>query len=48
MAPAAGLRIVDEDATGFRSGPAVRIQGEDEEAEDADDGATPLLSVVSV
>lgn len=38
MAPAVALRIVDEDATGFRSGPAVRMQGDDEDAEDADEG----------
>ena len=38
MAPAAALRIVDEDATGFRSGPAARMRGDDEDAEDADEG----------
>lgn len=36
--PTAGLRIVDEDATGFRTGPAARMQGDDEDAEDADEG----------
>ena len=35
---AAGLRIVDEDATGFRTGPAARMQGDDEDAEDGDEG----------
>ena len=48
MAPAAALRIVDEDATGFRSGPAVRMQGDDEDAEDADEGTeTPLDCLLS-
>ena len=37
--PAAALRIVDEDATGFRTGPAARMQGDDDDdAEDADEG----------
>lgn len=36
---AAALRIVDEDATGFRTGPAARMQGDsDEDAGDADEG----------
>ena len=36
---AAALRIVDEDTTGFRTGPAVRMQGDsDEDAGDADEG----------
>ena len=43
--PAAGLHIVDEDATGFRTGPAARMQGDDDDAEDADEGN--LLSLHS-
>ncbi|CAK0785350.1 hypothetical protein CVIRNUC_008557 [Coccomyxa viridis] len=35
--PTAGLRIVDEDATGFRTGPAARMQGDDDDAEDEDE-----------
>ena len=42
--PIAGLRIVDEDATGFRTGPAARMQGHDEDAEDADEGSFPPCS----
>ena len=38
--PAAGLRIVDEDATGFRTGPAARMQGDDDDAEDEDEGSS--------
>lgn len=36
---AAALRIVDEDATGFRSGPAARMQGDEhEDVDDEDEG----------